>query len=708
MKKILIPCAVILSLCVLKMVSLPLSSFADTSLDTNVLEGKTFVSAYHAFQAGKYDTAIKAFYQFTRVHPDSLLLDYAYFYMGSGMMKLGDYERAQKTFASLKKAYPQSLLVTEASFLEADTFFYRKNYDAAIQRYLSLKKNTRLKEHRLMPELSIKLGQCYEQKQQFQSAIETYHQAWFKHIYAPTYPLAKDHEERLLKQHPSLIKHFSTKHLFSSVEKLHKSGKAKDALSWIRRLQERALSPALKEKLALQQAYTYYLLRDNDRAKAYYRQFLRDYPKSKSAPYALDRIGRLYLRQNKMEAFLRIYGKLRATYPKSQYAASAMRLKGKEFVLQGKFKSALDEFNVFMKLYPKNSLVSDILWNIGWCHYQLQQYQAAMKTLDRLVRVYPKSYHKEEALYWAGRSAEFLKQYAKAATYYTNILKYGQNTYFGGLSQQAIFRIKQVNPSLKIQTQQAKKKPLPFDAVPSYTTSQGILHHQKSQELERIGLYDLAAQELVYAIEKDKHDMSKYLELARFYSRAGKYHELVRLMRRHFWYWVVHGDESLPQTFWEYVYPLSFHHIVVPYASSNQLDPLFVQSLMLAESAFDSRALSPVGAMGLMQLMPYTGRRLAREARINIASTEQFFEPEVNILLGTTYLKTLSRLFNEQLPPVIASYNAGEQRVRLWWDTRYEEDYPLFVGMIPYRETKSYVQKVLWYYQEYQRIYPQQ
>ena len=106
-----------------------------------------------------------------------------------------------------------------------------------------------------------------------------------------------------------------------------------------------------------------------------------------------------------------------------------------------------------------------------------------------------------------------------------------------------------------------------------------------------------------------------------------------------------------------------------------------------------------------MQLMPKTGDRMATALNIPIPDPDQYFQPEVNILLGTTYLKGLFARFNRQLLPVIASYNAGEDVVRTWWNDSYQENLPAFVASIPYPETKRYVQKVWWYYREYQRIY---
>lgn len=662
--------------------------------------------AHFSLQAGQYEPANQAAQQFIQEHPQSLVLDYACYYLAVSYARLMRCDEARESIKRLRSSYPQSRLLAEAAFLEADTYFEQQNYATALQLYLALRQQKIYKNHPLLPEALLKLAQCYEHTNQLAAARVMYHQAWKDAIYTLTYSPARDHEARLLAQHPELLAQISTKDIFDSINTLLKSGKAADALPWLRRMQARSDSPNLEESVVLKFAETYYVLRENAKSRAYYREFLRDYPQSKLVPYALDRIGRLYLREGRLQNFLPIYQRLRKEYPTSIYTAAAVRLHGKELELQGRFREAIEEFNEFLQQYPKNALVPDVLWSRGWSQYQLHEDPAALNTFDVLVRSYPKSYHRDQALYWAGRTAERLQRQSRAAEYYAAMLKTGQTrSYIGELSRQAFARLKQIDPNLRVELPATVATPLPFDELLNFSTSRGQLHWQKAQELERLGLPDLAAEELACALEQEKGNRAAYLTLARLYAQAGKYHDLVRLMQRHFWLWIVRGGDDLPQEFWNYAYPLSFFEITSQYTADTALDPFLVQALMMAESLFDPHAASPVGALGLMQLMPATGDRLAAGLGLEIASSDQYLRPEINILLGTTYLKQLLELFDHQLPLVIASYNAGEQRVKEWRQNVDPDDPAAFVAMIPYRETQNYVQKVLWYYQEYQRIY---
>jgi hypothetical protein len=112
-----------------------------------------------------------------------------------------------------------------------------------------------------------------------------------------------------------------------------------------------------------------------------------------------------------------------------------------------------------------------------------------------------------------------------------------------------------------------------------------------------------------------------------------------------------------------------------------RIDSSLVKAIIKAESNFNHRAVSPVGARGLMQLMPATAASL---------QVKDSFHPENNIDGGVRYLRYLMNLFNGNLPLVLAAYNAGENTVM-----RYNNRIP------PYRETQTYVKRVLDYFDRY-------
>jgi soluble lytic murein transglycosylase len=171
-------------------------------------------------------------------------------------------------------------------------------------------------------------------------------------------------------------------------------------------------------------------------------------------------------------------------------------------------------------------------------------------------------------------------------------------------------------------------------------------------------------------------------------------------MHESFWDAVRSGGNDLPIDFWEIAFPIHSKK-----QKKGEADPLLVNAIIRAESLFDRRAFSRAGAIGLMQLMPATGKRLSKKLKIRLASKENLFDPDLNVRLGARYLGDLVKEFNGALVPAIASYNAGKRSAKRWWDKRGDEPIEVFIEKIPYQETRNYVKKVLGYFREYRRIY---
>lgn len=136
------------------------------------------------------------------------------------------------------------------------------------------------------------------------------------------------------------------------------------------------------------------------------------------------------------------------------------------------------------------------------------------------------------------------------------------------------------------------------------------------------------------------------------------------------------------------------------------VDPNIIYALMRQESGFRQSAISSGGALGLMQLMPQTARKMQHSYTITHTTTENISEPVLNITLGERYVNHLlgNNLINGNLFYMLTAYNAGAGRLKEWQDTiAYNDDPLLFVESIPYAETRYYVMQVMtnyWIYSE--------
>jgi soluble lytic murein transglycosylase len=151
-------------------------------------------------------------------------------------------------------------------------------------------------------------------------------------------------------------------------------------------------------------------------------------------------------------------------------------------------------------------------------------------------------------------------------------------------------------------------------------------------------------------------------------------------------------------------YPLAPDWIGLPDRPVNGLDPLLVHALVRQESRFQPDALSPAGAVGLMQLMPKTARETARRAGRKRPDRWELLRPEQNVELGSRYLARLGARFGGEWMHAIAAYNGGEAATDRWVE-RAAGDGGRFLEGITYRETRMYVRKVLLNLLQYYRVY---
>jgi soluble lytic murein transglycosylase len=152
-------------------------------------------------------------------------------------------------------------------------------------------------------------------------------------------------------------------------------------------------------------------------------------------------------------------------------------------------------------------------------------------------------------------------------------------------------------------------------------------------------------------------------------------------------------------------YPLAPQYFGDCDGKKSGVDSLVLHSIIRQESLFQYNALSPAGAVGLMQLMPRTATEVARKEKVRkMFRRNDLLNPEVNVALGAAYLSRLLRWYDGDYIRAVAAYNAGEAAVSRWWK-RAEGDPAMFLERMSYRETRMYLRKVFFNLLQYYRIY---
>lgn len=155
-------------------------------------------------------------------------------------------------------------------------------------------------------------------------------------------------------------------------------------------------------------------------------------------------------------------------------------------------------------------------------------------------------------------------------------------------------------------------------------------------------------------------------------------------------------------------YPRKYEEHVEQYAKENELDPLLVYAIIKAESNFKPDVVSSSKAIGLMQLLESTAKEKAEKEEIPFESAADLYDPQKNIQLGCAYFAELLENYDGNLALAIAAYNAGIGKVNAWIREGTIQKDGSDIENIPYKETNTYVRKIIRDYDIYQKIYPKE
>jgi len=273
----------------------------------------------------------------------------------------------------------------------------------------------------------------------------------------------------------------------------------------------------------------------------------------------------------------------------------------------------------------------------------------------------------EKWRYWQARAWEELGKKDKARAFFNELAK--QRSYYGFASADKIKKAYQLNDRPIQATSKDLQK---LSAEPAFKIV---------KELRNIGRKKQAKWHWWFAVKKSNAEQIKLA--AKLAEQWGDTQTAVfTVAKAKYW-----DDVNLR-------FPLAFEEEVHQYASQQNLDPAVVFGLIRQESVFDERAGSHVGARGLMQIMPATGKQIARELKEKWHSASSLYQPDTNIRYGTYYYKKLLNRFDGQFALAAAGYNAGPRRVKRW---RPETSMPMdiWIETIPFNETRKYVSVVL-------------
>jgi soluble lytic murein transglycosylase len=414
-------------------------------------------------------------------------------------------------------------------------------------------------------------------------------------------------------------------------------------------------------------------------------------------------------------AVQRTLNDLRQFGPSSPWLDQALLSAGNMYLLKHDYDHAIDYYRELQQRFPTGGHASYAHWKASWLSFRQGRIDEARQGFEQQISLYPDSAEIPAALYWRARLAEEEGNAVMARAFYQKLSDRYRNYYYAELGRRRLPGL-QAGDNAPAQEAALKEELGHYallDRVPALTSTGKIvaadppdddLRVERARLLSNGGLADLAVRELQAAAASEGGTWAPP-EMARVYQDLGRYDRGIQIMKRSTPNYFAVDIPDLPRSYWEALFPKAYWTDLRKYSVLNGLDPYLVASLIRQESEFNTLALSHANAVGLMQLLPVTGKAVAKRVKLKGYSAPQLYTPAVNLELGTRYFKELADKYNGQFEYALAAYNAGTDRVGDWLGQGRYRDPQEFVESIPFTETREYVQAILRNASVYRQLY---
>lgn len=417
------------------------------------------------------------------------------------------------------------------------------------------------------------------------------------------------------------------------------------------------------------------------------------------APQALFYRAEVARRLRRTKQLTDLVNQLLFEHPSSSWTEQALFGLARHYDSEEEVDLALSYYREVAKRFPRGDTALDARWRVLWHTYRSGDVEEAARGFEEAAREQPQADELPRFLYWAGRAYQESRQFERAEGLFRQVLLGYQNTYYGRRAFEHLSQLQGQQASLDA-IQQAK---LGIELDDALVVERKRLRERIAQ-LYALGLDEHALEEAEAAVGGHRDD-SAFLSIEAWIHAARERNlDVFRTLREAFPFHGSATGDLLPRQIWELLYPLHYWEYVRSYSEERGLDPFLVAALIRQESTFNPHVRSPAGARGLMQIIPSTGRLLARQERRRY-DVRELYNPEINVRYGTRYLKQILGTFNGRVDYALASYNAGPHRVKRWTNMDMSIDPEVFIEEIPFDETRLYVKLVLRNEMLYRRLY---
>jgi len=605
-----------------------------------------------------------------------LLADYALYYQAEALRRAGRSPEAILVLKTLQKGYPDSPLFKKSLLLEADTLFESEEYGPAEPVFLKFIEQYPSGKDAL--QASYRLAICREKKGDAVGAAVLLRSLWLNSP-ASTQAAKAEADLKRLAAAGVAVKPYTSQELFKRAATLFEQRRYEQTVTALAAISTNNEKRDFIDRIELKTGQALLKAKQYQNAENRLKDLSLFDTRDEVRAEAAYLMARAIEKSGRDEEAFAAYKAVAEAFPESAEADNALLDAAFIRKFQNRPKEAVELLDSLLTAYPNTGLKQRVAWESGWANYLAGNLNVAAVHFKKLFTV---DDYRERALFWHGKATAATGDNAAAEASFTLLRKEFPFGFYALSLQNG--KAEELEKSVPVLAgNMSELLPLPEG-------------HERVKALIALGLMDDASAELAVSrkrLAKGKADAG----LARLYLELGNYSGAMSLYNSSM---LNRSPESLFA--WAFLYPKAYGELVNKYSQQAGIDPSLAFAVMRAESSFAPKATSPVGARGLMQLMPQTAAMVMHEKKID---PERLYDPELNIRLGTKHLRELIDKYDGNKTAVIASYNAGANNVNRWLKTYANLKGEEFIESIPFGETRDYVKKVLAVAALYKRLY---
>jgi soluble lytic murein transglycosylase len=642
---------------------------------------QTLAAAVKLYDAAEYSAAQAAL---NRLRAPAALQDYVDYYKGLVQLRLKQLPEAKRTFDALVDRKPPGAVSMNAALALGETAEASGRLADAIDVYRRLADDKRLVSEEVLSRLGAAALSAGDRK----TAAQAYLRVYYEFALTDLATAAASHLDSLQDQ----IVKTGYKLDLGRAAMLFGAHRYAEARTAFQDIQRQATGDD-RELADLRVAESDFYLKRYDAARDGVRPYLERASRRAEARFfhlsALRELGQgdEYVTQTRA---------LVAEFPEDSWAEEALNNLGTYYILNDQDDEAARVFGELYEKFPTGPRAERAAWKYGWWSYRKDDYDSAVRSFESAAAAFPRSDYRPSFLYWAARAHAKLGHGETAGDRFRLVYHDYGSSYYGRLALKRVDRRPPGAPEAD-RAIAASLQPV-TSAAPRPPTADRI------RMLLANGLYDAAISELRYAQRQWGTSPAIEATIAWAYNQKGELRRAITLMRRAYPQSLTADGHRLPVEMREVIFPLVYWDLIRKHANAHDLDPYVMAALIAQESTFDPEIKSVANAWGLMQVVPATGRRLARTLGMRRFTTSTLTNPEANVRLGMLYFSQLVRQFGGTYY-ALASYNAGENRVVRWKAERPGLDEDEFIDDIPFPETQNYVKRILGTAEDYRLLY---